>query len=307
MGKVKTTAELSLDAGTTLDVDSAGNLQVNSSGGTIGIGNDAVAQNINIGTGAAARTITIGNATGATGVSVNTGTGAANFGTNATAHTTTIGSTTGASTTTIQSGTGGLNVGTGAIARTVTIGNTTGATAVNVNIGTGDFTMASASGTLISQLDTGEMTQPLQPAFLAYLDTDDLNQTGGGSTYTLGSGNALIEVYDQGGDFTTAGVFTAPVTGRYLLISNITYEGLTSGMTQLQQRIVTSNRSYFTRVNIGAIRANDNSATFNLSAIADMDAGDTATTTAIISGATDIADIAGSGTLVTYFSGKLAC
>ena len=39
---------------TTLDIDATGALQINSSGGAISIGNDAVAQNINIGTGAAA-------------------------------------------------------------------------------------------------------------------------------------------------------------------------------------------------------------------------------------------------------------
>ena len=40
---------------------SDGNLDINSSGGLINVGNDAVAQNINIGTGAAARTITMGH------------------------------------------------------------------------------------------------------------------------------------------------------------------------------------------------------------------------------------------------------
>ena len=37
-----------------LTIDSAGVLELNSSAGIIGIGNDAVAQNINVGTGAAA-------------------------------------------------------------------------------------------------------------------------------------------------------------------------------------------------------------------------------------------------------------
>ena len=45
----------------------------------IGIGNDAVAQNINIGTGAAARTITVGNNSGATTLNFTSGTGAQTF------------------------------------------------------------------------------------------------------------------------------------------------------------------------------------------------------------------------------------
>lgn len=43
-------------------IDATGVVEINSSAGVIGIGNDAVVQNINVGTGAAARTITIGNA-----------------------------------------------------------------------------------------------------------------------------------------------------------------------------------------------------------------------------------------------------
>lgn len=59
----------------TFDLNAAGAVTIDSSGGTISIGADAVAQNMNFGTGAAARLITIGNVTGATGVSVNTGSG----------------------------------------------------------------------------------------------------------------------------------------------------------------------------------------------------------------------------------------
>ena len=54
-------------------IDAAGVLELNSSGGAISIGNDAVAQSINIGSGAAARTITIGNSTGATAVNITSG------------------------------------------------------------------------------------------------------------------------------------------------------------------------------------------------------------------------------------------
>ena len=69
------TGATSLSAATTVDLDGTGNIALNSSGGTIGIGNDAVAQAINIGTGAAARTITIGNETGATALVLKSGTG----------------------------------------------------------------------------------------------------------------------------------------------------------------------------------------------------------------------------------------
>ena len=60
---------------TTVDLDCSGALSLNSSGGAINVGNDAVAQAINVGTGAAARTITVGNTTGATSVNLDAGTG----------------------------------------------------------------------------------------------------------------------------------------------------------------------------------------------------------------------------------------
>jgi hypothetical protein len=56
----------------TLDIDCGSALQINSSGGIIGIGNDAIAQALDIGTGAAARVITFGNAV-STSVSSNGG------------------------------------------------------------------------------------------------------------------------------------------------------------------------------------------------------------------------------------------
>ena len=57
------------------DIDTTSTLSINSSGGVINMGNDAISQAINIGTGAAARIITMGNITGATTLNINSGTG----------------------------------------------------------------------------------------------------------------------------------------------------------------------------------------------------------------------------------------
>jgi hypothetical protein len=67
------TGATSISAATTLDLDCTGNFTINSSGGTINIGDDEDAQAISIGTGAAARTITIGNATTTTAVNITSG------------------------------------------------------------------------------------------------------------------------------------------------------------------------------------------------------------------------------------------
>ena len=77
-GNITTTGSLTLDtllADATLDIDSGGALSLNSSGGVINIGDDAVAQAVNIATGAAARTISVGNTTGATAVNIDAGSG----------------------------------------------------------------------------------------------------------------------------------------------------------------------------------------------------------------------------------------
>lgn len=151
-------------------------------GGTCDIGSDATSGAINIGTGAAARTVTVGNGTGASSVVLNCGTGA-------------------------------LNLGSNAIARTTTLGNTTGASVLALKYGTGDFTLASATGTVMSALDTGELTYPLQPSFLAYPDADRLNVTGNGTKYGL---ICNTELYDRNADYNTGtGAFVAPVAGVY--------------------------------------------------------------------------------------------
>jgi len=201
LGSTNTTCDTTIQAGTGAmtftaggiwDVNAAGAVTIDSSGGTIGMGVDAVAQNINIGTGAAARTITIGNATAASSTVINVGTGNLDLGVSATAHTTRLGSTNTTCDTTIQSGTGAMtftaggvfdvnatgattidstggaisigagadaqaiNVGTGAAARTITVGNATGATAVVVEAGTGACEFA--ANATDHQLDMGSTT-----------------------------------------------------------------------------------------------------------------------------------------------------
>lgn len=71
--------DITIDSDDTLLLDADGVLELNSSAGIIGIGNDADAFGINVGTGAAARTITIGNTTGATALNLSAGTGEITF------------------------------------------------------------------------------------------------------------------------------------------------------------------------------------------------------------------------------------
>ena len=143
--------DITIASSDTVLIDSAGVLELNSSAGVIGIGNDAVAQNINIGTGAAARTITVGNVSGATALALNAGTGGIALASTGAGDITLASSDTvlidSAGVLELNSSAGiisigndavaqNINIGTGAAARTVTIGNGSGATAVTINSGT---------------------------------------------------------------------------------------------------------------------------------------------------------------------------
>src|SRR3989344_3589842 len=136
LGSQNSTSSSTLQAGTgdlfitsadVISMDAVGALSINSSGGVISIGNDAIAQNINLGTGGAARTITIGNTTGATALNLDTGTGGINFGDNANAKTIDIGGVT-------NSGTDRINIATNATAGDVIIiGNSSANTVLTLD------------------------------------------------------------------------------------------------------------------------------------------------------------------------------
>jgi hypothetical protein len=197
-----------------------------------------------------------------------------------------------------------VNVGTGAAAKTVTLGSTNSTSSLALKYGTSDFTLASATGTVMSALDTGEITYPLQPAFLAYLGSIDSNVTGNGTAYTLGSVTALTEVFDQNGDFNTNGTFTAPVTGKYQLEAGSLVIGCTIA-SGYNQTFITSNRSYLFQSQRAAGASN-----FGLSGqcLADMDAGDTFTLTINVTGeAGNTDDIYGDTFPATFMAGYLAC
>ena len=148
----------------TFDVDTSGALQLNSSAGAIGIGNDAVAQAINIGTGAAARTITVGNVTGASAVNLNSGTGGMTLASTGAGDITInsddtllldadgvleLNSSAGAISIGNDAVAQAINIGTGSAARTITVGNNSGATSLVLTSGTGDIIASSTDAVTI--------------------------------------------------------------------------------------------------------------------------------------------------------------
>lgn len=160
---------------------------------------------------------------------------------------------------------------------------------------------------------TGSNTLPKQPAFLAYLTSTASDVTGDGTNYTIICGT---EIFDQASNYNAGtGVFTAPVTGKYMFIGTIALVSDASGGLVANASIVTSNRYYIgdcypTNNQVAGFNGTNSLIVYRTVIVADMDASDTAYMT-ILSGTgaqskTD--DVYGHATdLYTYFCGYLAC
>jgi hypothetical protein len=268
---------------------------LNTGTGTITLGNDAVQ-----------KSITLGNQTGNTSVTIDAGTGALNIGT-AIAKTITLGNGTGATSVVVDCGTGALNLGANAIARTTTLGNTTGASVLALKYGTGDFTLASATGSSIVAQDTGEITMPLQPAFLAYASAAQDNVTGDLTNYTV---LFQTEVFDRNSDFSSPN-FTAPVTGIYRFSFHVQYGGIVSTNTYNYSGFKTTNRDYWLgQDNPYVCMRPDGLFVHRECLLCQLDAGDTAYVYLFIGNSgkgIDLGYNAPGAASCTFFAGELVC
>lgn len=148
----------------------------------------------------------------------------------------------------------------------------------------------------------GVTLSPVQPAFNAVVNGTVANVTGDNTEYTV---IFDTEVYDIGSNFNTGtGTFTAPYTGKYLLVAGVLTQQGTTAMTA-SYWFVTSNRNY-TFGNYVALPANGNFP-LTVHAIADMDASDTAQCHLNFAGGTKVVDVYGTSTSDnrTYFHGFL--
>ena len=161
-------------------------------------------------------------------------------------------------------------------------------------------------GTLIQKwTQAGEVTQPLQPSFFAFLSSGLSNVTGDGTSYLIPYNN---EQYDRGSDWDGTSTFTAPVTGIYhfdlaVLASNIG-AGHTAGYVTITR---TALGTYYGSISSpAAIKTSGNIATFSLSADVFLNAGDTVTSELVVSNSTKTVGIDGSAR-GTFFNGRLCC
>ena len=120
---------------------------------------------------------------------------------------------------------------------TLPTGNLTAGNVLKINSITGSGTTA------VGQLEApSELTMPNQPAFQAGGLASELVDLGTGTDHTIVFNT---EVFDQGSDYdTSTGVFTAPVTGRYLFTAHLYTKNIDTGATYYQFKLKTSNRTY---------------------------------------------------------------
>ena len=148
------------------------------------------------------------------------------------------------------------------------------------------------------------ITKPLQPAFSAYASTGQSNISTGYTTIQYDTEN-----FDVNADFDTSTyTFTAPVTGKYLLQANVTFSSLPLNAGWFFVQIITSNRGYNFSRTTTPYDADFGTTVFTLAqtAVADMDANDTAYVRFYQYAGTTSTDIYGaSGNNYTFFTGAL--
>jgi len=147
-----------------------------------------------------------------------------------------------------------------------------------------------------------EILQHAQPAFSAYRSSYQTNISSGGTIIW----NA--ESFDPGSNFNTStGVFTAPVTGKYLLAYSVDVSSLDVGASYYWLHLITSNMNYYgPYIPVNLLLSLDGRMTFQNTVIADMDASDTAHITLQWgAGGTTQADIVGGGSQYSWFHGWL--
>ena len=168
--------------------------------------------------------------------------------------------------------TNSINIGTGSAARAVALGNTSGASSLNLRCGTGDASITSATGILMTANDTGQVTKPLQPSFLATASAVS-SVTGDGTLYTIIFNN---ETYDINSNFDGTSTFTAPVSGTYLFSILIDATNIASANTQTAVYLTTSNRNFSIDYSNWYPSVTSNEMVKAFSFLAYLDASDTA-------------------------------
>ena len=117
---------------------------------------------------------------------------------------------------------------------------------------------------------SGAVTMPHQPAFSCKL-SENQGSLAPSNTHTI----LFVEIFDQNADF-ASNAFTAPVTGKYQLQTNLYINSMDDATAFYQLMLVTSNRTYYAIIDPRAFDSDPAQCSLQISVLADMDANDTA-------------------------------
>ena len=186
----------------------------------------------------------------------------------------------------------------------------------NGYVGSYDGTMnifGGSSGTTATGITVdanGHVTMPKQTAFTAYPDQNQSNLSINATTTIVFD----AELFDQNADFNNSNyTFTAPVTGKYMLAVHLRIDNMDLENAYYVPYIHTSNRDYYNIIAMHGggthiYNADPDYFSIQLTALADMDASDTAVVKISVPNAgASQADIIGNayGNPITRFSGYL--
>ena len=154
------------------------------------------------------------------------------------------------------------------------------------------------NATLAMQIDSdGQITKPKQSSFMATSNTAQSNLASSAEVQVIFGGT---DIWDINGDF-ASNVFTAPVTGKYLLQARIRMDNMPTDATYMNTYFKSSNRNHHLELfdpdnyDGGGVYH-----TIQGSAIVDMDADDTCDVTIYQASGSQVTDLDG-----CHFSGWL--
>ena len=167
-----------------------------------------------------------------------------------------------------------------------------------LSLGGGAVHLFTSTTNALSIDSSGNITKPLQPAFQARPASTQADiAINTAVTVVLGT-----EVFDVGANF-ASNTFTAPVTGKYQLNVELRLDNMDTAAGYYYLKLQTSNIIYHSIVDPGGLSSDPSYWSLTISALADMDASDTAYVAVYQAGGASQTDI----DTDTAFSGYLAC